>query len=100
MALRILVAEDEAVSLKHLTYFLTGEGYAVTGAADGLAALEQVRKEPFDSSSPTSRCRDSTASPSLEEIRAKHPGTEVIIVTGFAASSPPSGPCSAAPSTT
>ena len=83
MTMRILVAEDEAVSLKHLTYFLGAEGYDVRGAADGLAALEEVRREPFDLVIADIKMPGIDGITLLEEIRAKHPGTEVIIVTGF-----------------
>lgn len=39
MSLKILIAEDEEITLKHLSYALEQEGYTVTGAKDGFEAL-------------------------------------------------------------
>jgi DNA-binding response OmpR family regulator len=45
---RILVVEDDLTLLETLEYNLTGEGYEVTSAADGLTALEVAREEKPD----------------------------------------------------
>ena len=45
---RILVVEDDLTLLETLEYNLTGEGYEVITAADGLAALEVAREEEPD----------------------------------------------------
>jgi len=38
MSLKILIAEDEHITLKHLVYTLSQEGYTVVGVEDGQTA--------------------------------------------------------------
>jgi DNA-binding NtrC family response regulator len=83
MKLRVLVAEDEAVSLKHLTYALGKEGYEVAGAPDGLAARAALEREPFDLLVADIKMPGLDGLTLLTEVRERHPATEVIIVTGF-----------------
>jgi class 3 adenylate cyclase/CheY-like chemotaxis protein len=45
---RILVVDDTPMNVKLLEGVLTGHGYAVSTAASGLLALEQVRENPPD----------------------------------------------------
>jgi DNA-binding response OmpR family regulator len=45
---RILIVEDDLTLLETLEYNLSGEGYEVTTAADGLTALEVAREEHPD----------------------------------------------------
>ena len=42
MSLNILIAEDEEVTLKHLSYALEKEGYKVTGVKNGIDALDRL----------------------------------------------------------
>ena len=44
---RVLIAEDETPILHYLTKVITGFGCEVTGAADGVKALEEFKKNPF-----------------------------------------------------
>jgi DNA-binding NtrC family response regulator len=83
MKLRILVAEDEAVSLKHLTYALGKEGHDVTGVGDGLAARAALGREPFDLLIADIKMPGLDGLALLSEVRERHPATEVVIVTGF-----------------
>lgn len=46
--IKILLVEDEKHLAKGLSYNLKKEGYAVTVAEDGLAALEHMRDDSFD----------------------------------------------------
>jgi CheY-like chemotaxis protein len=48
MTKKILVVEDEPVSLKALRYFLGDEGYETAGAKDGLEAMELLAQSRFD----------------------------------------------------
>ena len=48
MAKKILVVDDEPDSLRLLSYFLSHEGYEVTVAKDGLAAMEMLVQSRFD----------------------------------------------------
>ena len=43
-----LIVEDEEIILLSLEFLLTQEGYVVTTAGDGAAALRAVRKQPPD----------------------------------------------------
>ena len=48
MNLKILIAEDEEITLKHLRYSLEKEGYAVTCTKNGAEALDKLGGENFD----------------------------------------------------
>ena len=48
MGFKILIAEDEEITLKHLLSTLQKEGYEVSGCSNGLKALERVEDENFD----------------------------------------------------
>ena len=45
---RILVVEDVSNTCNFMREVLSAEGYAVDAASDGVEALEQLKKEPFD----------------------------------------------------
>ena len=44
----ILVCDDDRDIVSALTIYLTGEGYAVTGAGSGQEALELFQQQSFD----------------------------------------------------
>jgi len=48
MAFKILIAEDEEITLKHLISTLIGEGYEVVGEKDGRAAYDRINSDHFD----------------------------------------------------
>ncbi len=48
MKLKILVADDEEITLKHLTYALEKDGYDVTAVKNGLDALKKIEADEFD----------------------------------------------------
>lgn len=48
MSAKILVAEDEKMMLKAISFKLQKEGYDVTTAEDGRQALDLLQKERFD----------------------------------------------------
>jgi CheY-like chemotaxis protein len=48
MTKTILVVEDEPASLNVLRYFLSHEGYEITGATDGVEALALLGQSRFD----------------------------------------------------
>jgi DNA-binding NtrC family response regulator len=83
MSLRILVAEDENITLKHLLYALEKEGYTATGVSDGLEALNMIGKEHFDIVVTDIKMPGLDGISLLEKIKEKWPETEVIIITGF-----------------
>ncbi len=83
MSGRILIAEDEAISLKHLTYALEKEGYAVTGAKDGMEAFSLYEKNAFDIVVADIKMPGMDGLTLLEKIKEKDPDMDVIIITGF-----------------
>jgi DNA-binding NtrC family response regulator len=83
MSQKILIAEDEAISLKHLTYALEKEGYAVTGANDGIEASALFEKNHYDVIIADIKMPGMDGLTLLGKIKEKDPEAEVIIITGF-----------------
>jgi len=83
MVFKILIAEDEEITLKHLLSILQKEGYEVKGVGDGLNAMEKVEKEHFDALIADIKMPGLTGIELLEKIKEKHLETEVIIITGY-----------------
>lgn len=83
MISKILIAEDEEITLKHLVSTLEKEGYEAYGVGNGLKALESIEKENFDLLIADIKMPGLTGIELLEKIREKNLETEVIIVTGY-----------------
>jgi two-component system, NtrC family, response regulator HydG len=83
MAFKILIAEDEEITVKHLVNTLKKEGYAVDSATNGLDALRKTEADSFDLLIADIKMPGMTGIELLENIRERTPETEVIIVTGF-----------------
>ena len=83
MSQRILIAEDEAISLKHLTYALEKEGYAVTGAKDGMEAFSLYQKNAYDIVVADIKMPGMDGLTLLAKIKEKDPDMDVIVITGF-----------------
>jgi two-component system response regulator HydG len=83
MAFKVLIAEDEEITLKHLVSTLQREGYEVSGVSDGGKALESLEKENFDVLIADIKMPRLTGIELLEHIKAKEIDTEVIIMTGY-----------------
>ena len=48
MAFKILVAEDEEITLNNIIDALHDEGYVAAGVHDGIEAVQRMEKEQFD----------------------------------------------------
>lgn len=83
MMLKILIAEDEEITLKHMSYALEKEGYKVTGVRNGLDALNKIKEEDFDILIADIKMPVMDGLTLLSGVKENYPGTEVIIVTGF-----------------
>ncbi len=83
MAFKILVAEDEEITLKHLVNALSKESYLVTGVPNGLDAMHKLESDHFDLLIADIKMPGHTGIELLEMVREKQIETEVIIVTGF-----------------
>src|SRR5690242_8741849 len=89
MALRVLVAEDEALVALALADLLDAEGYAVTLAPDGLKALEAARLLGGDLAVLVTDLNmpGMMGEDLIRALRAEQSGLPVVVVTG----SPPIG---------
>jgi len=83
MAHRILIAEDEEITLRHLKATLGGEGYEVSGVTNGLDALKAVEEARFDLLITDIKMPGMTGMELLARVREKYPETDVIIITGY-----------------
>src|SRR4030042_6211468 len=83
MVFKVLIAEDEDITLKHLLSILQKEGYEVKGVGDGLSAMEKIEKEYFNVLIADIKMPGLSGIELLEKIKEKHLETEVIIMTGY-----------------
>ncbi|HYQ48308.1 MAG TPA: sigma-54 dependent transcriptional regulator [Thermodesulfovibrionales bacterium] len=83
MSHRILIAEDESISRKHLTYALEKEGYEITGAKDGTEAFALFDQNAYDMVIADIKMPGMDGLTLLDRIKEKDPDMDVIIITGF-----------------
>ncbi len=83
MAFKILVAEDEEITLNNIRDTLKEDGYNVSIAKDGREALQKIGAEYFDVLITDIKMPYTSGIELLENIKEKHAETEVIIITGF-----------------
>ncbi len=80
----ILVAEDEATIRESLSEVLKDEGYAVTAAADGTAALAALHEQEFDLVISDLRMPGADGLTILTQTRELAPQTLVLLMTAHA----------------
>jgi DNA-binding NtrC family response regulator len=83
MAFKILIAEDEEITLKHLTNALRKEGYETVGTQNGADAFQKIESDRFDLLITDIKMPGMTGMELLERIREKQIEVGVIIITGF-----------------
>ena len=83
MAFKILVAEDEDITLKHLLNALQKQGYLAVGTQNGADALQKIESDHFDLLIADIKMPGMTGIELLEKIRDRQIDAEVIIITGF-----------------
>lgn len=83
MKFRIIIAEDEEITLKHLLYTLKKEGYDVVGVKNGREALEKIEQERFDVLITDVKMPEMSGLELLEKVKEKYSGIEVLVITGF-----------------
>lgn len=81
---KILVVDDEEIARKNLEYILRKEGYAVENALSGLQALEKLEASDFDIVLTDMKMETLSGMDLLEKTKIRFPGTQVIMITGFA----------------
>jgi two-component system response regulator HydG len=83
MAFKILIAEDEEITLKHLISSLQKEGYLVVGTLNGEDALREIEGDHFDLLISDIKMPGLSGIELLEKIKERQLESEVIIITGF-----------------
>lgn len=83
MNFRIIIAEDEDITRKHLLYALTREGYEVVGTKNGREALSLIESEHFDVLITDIKMPEMDGIELLGKVKEKHVGIEVLIITGY-----------------
>ena len=82
-ASRVLIVDDERVIRESLRLILEGDGYSVSVAPDGTAALAQMGQELPDVVLLDLQMPVMDGPTTLRAIRDAHGGVPVIIVTGY-----------------
>ena len=80
---RILVVDDKENIVKLFARIL-GDGYQLTTAADGVRAISLVASQPFDVVVTDLRMPGADGFEVLRAVKARSPGTEVIMMTAYA----------------
>ncbi|MBZ0104956.1 MAG: sigma-54 dependent transcriptional regulator [Sulfuricella denitrificans] len=80
----ILIVDDEEIALKNLARVMSRVGYDVTATQSSADALKLIEKRPFDVLLTDLRMEGIDGMQLLKDCRARHPDTEVIMITGYA----------------
>ena len=83
MTFKILIAEDEEITLKHLVNTLKREGYDVLGTKNGREALDAMSKEHLDVLITDIKMPEMNGIELLERAKEIDHEIEVLIITGF-----------------
>lgn len=83
MSLRVLVAEDEEITRKHVINTLSGAGHVVEGVDNGLDAFNKIVADEFDVLIADIRMPKLGGLDLLERVKGALPDLDVIIITGF-----------------
>ena len=81
---KILIVEDEKVTLRNLEYILKKEGYEVIATTSGTNALKLLQENNFDLVLTDLKLEKVDGIEILEKCKKISPDTEVIIITAYA----------------
>ena len=81
---KILVVDDEKITRQNLEHVFKKDGYYVNTASDGAEALDFLNKKAFDVIVTDLKMGKVDGMEVLEKAKAVNPGTEVIVITGYA----------------
>jgi DNA-binding NtrC family response regulator len=81
---KILVVDDEKITLKNLEHILKKEGYDVTATDSGIQALKLIEEQQFDIVLTDIKMEKVDGFEILKKCRSLYPDTEVIMITGYA----------------
>jgi CheY-like chemotaxis protein len=93
VAEKILIVEDDHLSLKNLCRFLSEEGYQVNCAGNGYEALNLLAKNRFDLVLSDISMPGIDGYELLSHVRASFPSIPVILMSGNFTLAPPALPC-------
>jgi len=82
--IKVLVIDDEKITLKNLEHVLKKEGYDVTATDSGVEALKLIEKQEFDIVLTDIKMEKVDGFEILRKCKNLHPDTEVIMITGYA----------------
>lgn len=80
--IRVLIVDDEERFRKTTEAILRKRGFAVQSAANGLQALETLRRESFDVVVLDLKMPGKDGNEILRDIKKRHPHLQVILLTG------------------
>ena len=81
---RILVVDDEKIALESMAHILKKEDYAVVTAGSGTEAINKLNESHFDVVITDLIMGEVDGTTVIKESINKHPGTQVIMITGYA----------------
>ncbi|HOA83316.1 MAG TPA: sigma-54 dependent transcriptional regulator [Thermodesulfovibrio thiophilus] len=81
---KILVVDDEKITLKNLEHVLKKENYDVVATDSGLEALKLIEEQPFDIVLTDIKMEKIDGFEILRKCKSLYPDTEVIMITGYA----------------
>jgi DNA-binding NtrC family response regulator len=81
---KILIVDDEKITLRNLVHVMKKEGYEVVGSDRGPDALKLLEEQHFDVVLTDFKMEKVDGRQILKRCRELHPDTEVIMVTGYA----------------
>ncbi|RJQ51359.1 MAG: sigma-54-dependent Fis family transcriptional regulator [Nitrospiraceae bacterium] len=81
---KILIVDDEPISLRSLVNAMQKEGYAVTGTSKGQQALKLIEEQGVDVVLTDLKMEKVDGMQILKKCRELYPDTEVIMITGYA----------------
>src|SRR5579883_2550606 len=81
-ATRLLIVDDDSDAGEALETLLRGGGYTCALVGSGAAALDALRRHPFDAIISDVRMPDMDGLELLDRVRRTHPVFHVVLVTG------------------
>lgn len=84
MRFKILIAEDEEITLKHLKLSLEEEGWIVVGVKNGLEAWNKIENEGCNLLIADIKMPGLDGLGLLAKVKEEYPDIDVLIITGFA----------------
>lgn len=82
--IKILLVDDEVISLQNVGHYLENQGFQITTTETGTEALELLNKQHFDLVITDLKIGDIDGVQILKTAKELYPEIEVIIVTGYA----------------